>query len=190
MKALFCDGRLGAGTGTRLRAVVFSLVCCCLSAFSACTPVVSKGLLARTRDVSFEEVLRRPAHFSGQTVVFSGIILDSKNTREGTILEVLQVPCAAGSRPENADRSKGRFLALYDGFLDVAVYRRGRQVTVGGTLAGARTLQLGEIDYTYPLVKVEEIHLWPMEKEEPVYCYPPPYPWHPWWYHPYPWLCW
>ncbi|SHF17420.1 hypothetical protein SAMN02745206_01464 [Desulfacinum infernum DSM 9756] len=91
MKALFCDGRLGAGTGARLRAVVFSLVCCCLSAFSGCTPVVSKGLLARTRDVSFEEVLRRPAQYSGQ-------------------------------------------------------------------------------------------------KEEPVYCYPPPYPWHPWWYHPYPWL--
>ena len=39
------------------------------------------------------------------------------------------------------DKSKGRFLALYKGFLDVAVYRWGREVTIGGKITGKRVLQ-------------------------------------------------
>ncbi|MBW2023760.1 MAG: Slp family lipoprotein [Deltaproteobacteria bacterium] len=39
------------------------------------------------------------------------------------------------------DKSKGRFLALYKGFLDVAIYRRGREVTIGGKIIGKRVIQ-------------------------------------------------
>jgi outer membrane lipoprotein len=70
----------------------------------------------------------------------------------------------------------------------VAIYNGGRKVTVAGEVRGKKIQRLGEIDYTYPLISAKEIHLWPVEKDERVYC---PYPyWHyPWWYYPYPyWL--
>jgi starvation-inducible outer membrane lipoprotein len=46
---------------------------------------------------------------------------------------------------------------------------------------------LGNIHYTYPVVRIKEIHLW---KREKIYAYPPPdYYWWNWgWYGPYgPW---
>ena len=79
------------------------------------------------------------------------------------------------------DESEGRFLVLYPGYLDVAIYNGGRKVTVAGEIQGKKIQRLGEIDYTYPLTSAKEIHLWPVEKKGRVYC---PYPyWH------YPWSC-
>jgi len=56
---------------------------------------------------------------------------------------------------------------------------------VAGEVQGKKIQRLGEIDYTYPLISVKEIHLWPVVKKDRVYY---PYPcWHyPYWY-PYWW---
>ncbi|MCD6306124.1 MAG: Slp family lipoprotein [Deltaproteobacteria bacterium] len=154
---------------------------------SGCATVVSKQLLTQAQRIEFDEIIKDPDVYAGKVVVLSGIILDSKNSKEGTLLEVLQVPADSSLRPKDMDKSKGRFLALYKGFLDVAIYRRGREVTIGGKITGKRVLELGEIEYTYPFVEIKDIHLWPLEKKERIYYYPPPYLWHPWWYYYYPW---
>ena len=115
------------------------------------------------------------------------MIVSSKNAREGTLLEILQKPSDRRGKPKDVDESGGRFLALYQGYLDVAIYRPGRKVTIGGEISGKRVLPLGEINYTYPLITVKEIYLWPEEKEvNPRELYWPC----PWW-HPYcDWYCW
>ena len=82
------------------------------------------------------------------------------------------------------DESEGGLLALYPDYLDVAIYRQGGKVTVAGEVKEKKIQRLGEIDYTYPLISAKEIHLWPVEKKDRVYCsylY-----WHyPRWYGPY-----
>lgn len=163
---------------------------CYLVILPGCAPVISKGLMNEAQKMGFDEILRDPDAQKGKIVILSGIILDSKNTKEGTMLEILQTPAEPSGRPRDIDESKGRFMALYKGFLDVAVYRRGREVTVGGEVIGKKKLPLGEISYIYPLIQAKELHLWPVEKEERIYCYPPPYWWHPWWYYPGPWPGW
>ena len=155
---------------------------------SGCAPVISKQLIMQAQKIDFDEIIKDPEAYIGKIVVLSGIILDSKNTKEGTLFEILQTPSGPSSRPGDMDESKGRFLGLYKGFLDVAVYRHGRELTLGGEITGTRVLQLGETEYAYPLVEVREIHLWPVEEEQPVYFYTP-YVWYPWWYYPYPWPC-
>lgn len=62
-------------------------------------------------------------------------------------------------RPKDVDDSDGRFLALYDGYLDTAIYTRGREVAVAGDIRGKKVLPLGQIDYTYPFIFIKEIHL-------------------------------
>jgi outer membrane lipoprotein len=100
------------------------------------------------------------------------------------MIEVLQKPADTRGKPKDVDESEGRFLALYPGYLDVAIYNGGRKVTVAGEIQGKKIQRLGEIDYTYPLISAKEIHLWPVEKKDRVY-YPCP-SWHyPWWYGPY-----
>jgi outer membrane lipoprotein len=112
------------------------------------------------------------------------VIIGAKNVKDGTLIEVLQKPTDRPGRPKDVDLSNGRFMALYEGYLDVAIYSRGREVTTCGEVQGKEVLPLGEISYTYPLISIKETHLWRPERKERIFY---PYPcWHyPWWYYPY-----
>ena len=153
---------------------------------SGCASVISKGLRAQVDDeMLFEAVIQDPEAYQGKIVVWAGVIIGSKNRKEGTLIEVLQKPADMVGRPKDVDQSGGRFLALYDGYLDMAIYAQGREVTVAGEIKGKRALPLDEIEYAYPLISVKEIHLWSLESKERVCPYPcwHHYPW--WWYYPY-----
>jgi outer membrane lipoprotein len=60
-------------------------------------------------------------------------------------------------------------------------------VTVAGEIKGKRVLPLDEIDYTYPVISVKEIHLWSPKRKDQFYPYPYWHYWHYpwWWYYPY-----
>ena len=169
------------------RSTVFFLVLLYL-VNGGCTSIISKQLRQQAAEgPSFSEIISDPEGYRGKVVILSGVIVSSKNAREGTLLEILQKPSDRRGKPKDVDESGGRFLALYQGYLDVAIYRPGRKVTIGGEISGKRVLPLGEINYTYPLITVKEIYLWPEEKEvNPRELYWPC----PWW-HPYcDWCCW
>ena len=153
---------------------------------TGCTPLISKEVRREvSSDVTFKQVIQDPEAYKGKTVLISGIILGSKNTKEGTLIEILQKPADLQGSPRDVDESDGRFLALYDGYLDTAIYTRGREVAVAGEIKEKRVLPLEEIDYTYPLIAIREIHLFKPKKEGKFYRYPYPYwSYPPWWYHP------
>jgi outer membrane lipoprotein len=152
---------------------------------SGCAPVISKELRAQVdKEIRFQQVLKNPEAYKGKVVLWGGIIIGARNRKEGTLIEVLHKPTNGQGRPKEVDRSEGRFLALYDGYLDGAIYTQGREVTVAGEIKGKRVLPLDEIEYTYPLISVKQIHLWPPKREDWVYPYP--YHYYPWrWYYPY-----
>ncbi|MFH1148672.1 MAG: Slp family lipoprotein [Pseudomonadota bacterium] len=152
-------------------------------ACSGCAQVISKDVRAQVDEtLTVSRVQKDPEAYRGRMVLWSGTIIDSKNLKDGTELEVLQKPTGFGGRPTDVDYSEGRFLVINPGYLDTAVYSRGRDVTVAGEVQGKRTKSIGEIEYVYPVVAAKEIHLWPEEKE---YAYPyyfPPYPYpYPYW---------
>ena len=150
---------------------------------AGCTPFISKDLRREiSRDITFKQVIKDPEAYIGKTVLISGIIIGSKNTKEGTLIEILQKSADMEGRPKDVDNSDGRFLALYDGYLDTAIYTQGREAAVAGEIKGKRVLPLGEIDYTYPFISIKEIHLFKVRKEERYYIYPYPYRW---WDYPY-----
>ena len=156
---------------------------------TGCAPIISKELRKNVSvELTFKEIIKDPDAYKGKIILLSGVILGSKNTKEGTLIEVLQKPGDREGRLKDVDESYGRFLALYNGYLDVVIYSRGREVVVAGAIKGKRVLPLGEIEYTYPLILVKEIHLFKVRKDESFYPYP--YWWYPpWWYHPY-WYPW
>lgn len=158
---------------------------CVISLTTACAPVISKELREQvSKDLSFKEVLQDPEAYKGTLVLWGGKIIRSENQKQGTLLEVLQKPTDREGRPKDVDQSEGRFLALHEGFLDVAIYSEGREVTLAGEIKGKRVLPLGEIQYTYPVILTKEIYLWPAESKERLYPHPYPYT-YPYW--PYPW---
>ncbi len=125
-----------------------------------CAHVISKEIRERVdKGVNPEALLKDPESYKGKFIILGGVIISSRNTDEGTYLEVLERPLDSLERPEATDKSRGRFIILYEGYLDSAVYSKGREVTVAGEVMGKMARPLGEMEYPYLLIKSKELHL-------------------------------
>lgn len=134
-----------------------------------CAHVVSKELRERVdKDVNTESLLKDPDSYKGKFVILGGIIVSSRNTDEGTYLEVLERPLDSLERPEATDKSRGRFIILYEGYLDSAVWSKGREVTVAGEVMGKMVRPLGEMEYPYLLVKSKKLYLLEQRRGIPI----------------------
>lgn len=157
-----------------------------LLSVSGCAPVISQSVRDQVdKSLTFGEVFKDPEAHKGAVVVWAGVVIDATNTQEGTLIQLLQRPADFFGAPEQTDKTQGRFLVLYPSYLDVAVYSKGREVTVGGVIEGKKVMPLGEIQYSYPLLVAKEIYLWPDISSERLAPYPYPYPGYPWWYDPF-----
>ncbi len=160
-----------------------------LSAVSACAYPISQQYREQVRpDLTFSTVLKNPDAYIGSIVIWGGNIIETYNRPGETEITILETPLGYGEKPEAAEFSRGRFILRSVTFLDPAIYRAGRRITVAGEVIGKEAKLLGETKYTYPLLKAKEIHLW---RREVMYVYPPDYYWGGWgwhgpyWYSPY-----
>lgn len=118
---------------------------------------------------------------AGARVRWGGTIANTENKKDETWLEIVERDLDRSGRPYGSDRSGGRFLARLPGFLEPTVYAQGRLITVSGVLEPNVTRRIGEHDYTFAVVNVQEHYLWP--KQQPRrYADPGPPPW--WYYDP------
>jgi len=126
-----------------------------------CSRVISKRIRKQVdKDLTFEAVLQNPDAYKGKMVIWGGVIVKTKNLKTKTRIEVLQTYSDRNGIPINTDISEGRFLALYDGYLDSAIYSKGREVTVAGVIKGKKILAIDETKYTYPAISIKEMHIW------------------------------
>ena len=137
--------------------IMIGTACCCLS----CTSVISSEVRAQVApQISYADIAQNPEAYIGIIIVAAGTIIDAKNLQEGTRLEVLQYPATSRGRPETGKPSGGRFLVLTSEYLETAIYRPGRSITVAGEVSGQQALPLGGTTYRYPVFVPREIHLW------------------------------
>lgn len=124
---------------------------------SACAPVISdKSLREANLSVSFQELQKNPDAYLGKVVILGGVILSTTVKQGETLVEVLQQPLDRQYRPENRDVSYGRFIVVFQGFLDPAIYAPYRLITVAGEVTGKKVLPIREIQYTYPVLAARE----------------------------------
>jgi outer membrane lipoprotein len=143
--------------------------------------------------VTFPQVKAAPDSFRGQSVLFGGEVLGAKRLKDGTRIEILQLPLDRSGIPSSElTRSQGRFVAVHREFLDPATIPPGTRVTVSGEVAGTVTLPLDEMEYTYPVIETRKINVWTQVIEQAPRIRPQigpgpywgPY-WNPYW-RPYP----
>ena len=128
--------------------------------FYACAHVISEEVrLEADPEIAVPDLFKNPEAYRGKTVILGGNVIRSRNTPEGTYVEVLQKPLDSRGRPEDSDFSYGRFIVLSPAYLDNAVFSSGREVTVAGEVIGKKILPLDDIQYPYTLLKSREIHL-------------------------------
>jgi len=158
--------------------------------WGGCAHVISEDVRKEVNpNIPFAQLLKNPLSYEGQTVLLGGVIVKTTYDQNGTLLEIYQTEMDWEEKPDNIDVSEGRFFAVYNGFLDSEIYKKGRKVTVAGVVTGVIISKLGGIDYHYPSLLIREIHLWKKERKE----IRDPYLWYPWgmwgmwgpWYDPY-----
>ncbi len=156
-----------------------------LAVLTACAPISQDIRKQAEASAPFAEIQKDPDRFRGTVVVWGGVIVETTNLKESTAIKVMQTSLDFQERPTDVDRSEGRFIIRVDRFLDPDIFKKGRQVTVGGEIVGRETQPIGEIQYSYPVVQAKELRLW----EQPVPY--PPYYYDPWYWGPYyPWRPW
>ncbi|KPV40084.1 hypothetical protein AN478_07965 [Thiohalorhabdus denitrificans] len=118
-------------------------------------------------EVTPREAKRDMPSLEGSQVLWGGVIVNATNLEERTRLEILAYPLDGRQKPDVEADPQGRFLAEAEGYLETADYTPGRRVTVSGTLKGTRKGRIGEAEYTYPVVAVEDKELWAEDRRSP-----------------------
>jgi len=143
---------------------------------------------APVENIPLAQALKNPDQYRAAATRWGGVIASIENRRDETWIEIVEQPLDQDGHPRDTDQSAGRFLARVNGFLDPAIFAPKRLVTVAGVLDGNSNRTIGQHPYSYPVVRVEHIYLWPIPAKAVHFYYHSPYwydPWYPWG-HPYP----
>lgn len=138
---------------------------------ASCAPVISdKSLMESDRTIHFQSIVKDPGAFTGKTVIVGGRIISVTTRERETKLELIEQPLNDQYKPILKDISQGRYLVIYAGFLDPAIYSPGRLITVVGQILGGEPVQVGDIQYTCPALAAKELYLLPRSSSssEPV----------------------
>jgi len=107
-----------------------------------------------------QQAVAQSETLQGVQVLWGGVIISSVNLKEVTQFEVLAYPLASDQRPDTDKPPLGRFLAFQAGYLETSDYAQGRLISISGTLQDKRRGRIGETEYIYPVVKINQLHLW------------------------------
>jgi outer membrane lipoprotein len=162
---------------------------------AGCATGQESGESTQPPQITFAQVKATPDSYKNQPVTWGGEVLSARRLKEGTRIEILQLPLNSSLQPTTElNKSQGRFVVLQREFLDPATIPEGTFVTVTGEVAGSVTLPLDETEYTYPIVELKTMKVWSRVDDQPIrirpYMGPSPY-WGPYW-SPYwrPWPYW
>jgi outer membrane lipoprotein len=112
--------------------------------------------------VTFRQILEEPTVHQGTVVLLAGEVLSAKRLSQGTRLEILQLPLNSSEEPvHDRTASQGRFLAFESAFLDPATLPPNTRVTLVGKVKSVTTAKLDEMEYRYPTVTIQHLHVWP-----------------------------
>jgi outer membrane lipoprotein len=138
------------------------------------------------KTLTFPQLRESPDSYRGHLLVLGGEVLSAKRLKDGTRIEVLEIPLDRSFQP-GPDRtlSQGRFIAIQKEFLDPATIPPGTRVTLVGEITGVVVDKLDEVDYAYPTVEIKTLKVWSRGdsfSHIPYYYYPPSYYWRPYYF--------
>ncbi len=128
---------------------------------SSCSYPISRTVREQAAgDLTFTEVLARPAAYRGVIAVWGGVIMKTVSRPGRSELVLWETPLDYRGRPEDKGFSNGLFIARTSRFLDPVEYSAGRKVTVAGKITGGEPGTYNDEPYLYPVLEIKEVHLW------------------------------
>jgi outer membrane lipoprotein len=127
----------------------------------ASTPVFDSSEVVKS--LTPQSVIAEPVDSRGKTALWGGTILDTRNLKDSTRIEVLAYPLDSSQRPVLGSKPLGRFIIQQQGYLEPATYSQGRLISVIGSVGKSQSGNVGDSAYTYPVLNTEQLHLWSPE---------------------------
>lgn len=135
---------------------VFLFIASLLLAACASSPFKQEGV---DRSITPGMAKATDSHLD-KTVLWGGMIIDTRNKQDHSVIEVLAYPLDGDGEPIRTAAVQGRFLVIQNGFLEPAEYAPGRWISVLGKVQPVRTGQVGSSNYVYPVIQSQQLHLW------------------------------
>jgi outer membrane lipoprotein len=110
---------------------------------------------------TFSQLQQQPDNHLQKRVMWGGKVIETRPLEAATELVVLQLELNGQDRPKDDDLSQGRYVARSKGFLDPAIYPKGTLITVVGRFVETDQRMIGELNYQYPVIEIDEIKKWP-----------------------------
>lgn len=117
------------------------------------------------RSLTPQSVIAEPESSRDKIALWGGTILDTRNMKDMTQIEVLAYPLSSSHRPLLESKPLGRFLIQHKGYLEATSYAQGRQLTVLGSVSGSQSGKVGDSTYNYPVISSTQLHLWSQSDE-------------------------
>lgn len=125
------------------------------------TPVFDTSVVVKS--LTPQSVIAEPADSRGKTALWGGTILDTRNLKDSTRIEVLAYPLDSSQRPVLNSKPLGRFIIQQQGYLEPATFSQGRLLSVIGSVGESQSGNVGDSAYSYPVLDAEQLHLWSPE---------------------------
>ena len=160
-----------------LKTVLISL---CLS-LGACTS--SKAIRTPVADSPDLEQARTNQE-TGKLIRWGGTIVSVINKTDHTLIEIVERPLTRFGTPKVTTDTGGRFFAKTAEFIDPENIKSKQSITVSGNLVDYVDGMIGEHEYLYPVVEINEYKIWPQNQARYNNRYQRPF-YGPYWYDPY-----
>ncbi|HET6804588.1 MAG TPA: Slp family lipoprotein [Frateuria sp.] len=140
------------------------LVPAVLLSLAACAPAPIYKPAPDAVTVAPFQVAQSPEQFASRQVIWGGRIVGVTNLADHSEVEILAYPLDKSQRPQANDSGNGRFIAVMPGYVESLDYPAGGLITVNGQLHGSRAGKVGQAGYVFPLVQVNQAHVWTTEE--------------------------
>ena len=127
------------------------------------TDVIPERLEGKVdRDLRYVQVKENPDMYRGKLMLAGGKVLSATRVKEGTRIEVLQIPLSSDLLPEGQETAKGRFVAvdLEQHVADPAILDDNKRITLVGEIVGSTSVKIDEIVEQVPQLIVKHITVW------------------------------
>jgi outer membrane lipoprotein len=145
------------------------------------------------RDLRYADIKHNPEAYKGKLILAGGKVLSAERLKEGTKIEVLQIPLSEDLIPAGREaESKGRFVVIDRSgqVSDPAIFNDDNRITVVGEVLGTIPVQIDQVQQQVPQLTLEHVTVWDWDRGRAGYWphngYAYPYRWGYWGYYGYP----
>ncbi|CUS39656.1 Slp family lipoprotein [Candidatus Nitrospira nitrificans] len=137
------------------------------------------------RDLRYSDIKSNPPAHKGKLMLAGGKVLTAKRMKDGTRIEVLQIPLSGDLMPTGREtESKGRFVVIDRGdqVADPTIFDdENKRITVVGEVLDTTTVTIDEVQEQVPQLALKHLTVWDWDRVKsgyvPYYGYGYPYGW-------------